>query len=432
MLKNTNISDFWKKASVLFLLIMMYRIGAHIPVPYENISLIITKINQENTNIITQTLNMFSGGAFKNFSILMFGIAPFITASIIIQTSTLFVKKYKDIKNEGAKGIITLNNHIKKLTIGIIFFQTFPVLMMIKSQEISLGMSINEATIIKDFIFDFILYFCSFASGTMFLVWLSEKITALNIGAGTSILILTAIISSLPDTIDNISLSLSGSSIHIFFIVVMLLLAFVITSLFETSVRKIPILSSNITDSSKNYITLKINITTIMPIIFVTMIFAFFHYINESINKIFDFNFIFAFKDVFGDYEIYYVLLFSIAIYIISFLYVKTQINTNEMSKNLKSSGVYIKGIKAGKNTENYLNYKIKLLTFISSTYITVVCLIPEFINSTYGIYLHLGGTTIIIMVSVSKDILESYNNDKFEEKYKNISSNIHKHVKRG
>lgn len=408
------ISDFNQRIIFLFLAIFIYRLGAHIPVPNINMELLSVYMSQTE-NMLIHTMNIFSGGAIKKMSVLMLGITPYITSSIIIQLLTLFVGKFKRIKKEGIKGQIILNKYIKRLTILMVIAQSTTIINYIASQNIN-GQSLLN-TNISSF---YISAVFSFVVGTLFLVWLSDKITKLGLGSGVSILILAAIIASLPDTINSINLLISSGSlmmIEVLFIIFCLISTFMFVTLFENSYRRIPIVSSKMDKGNKNFIPLKANLTSIMPSIFASMMIVLLLTINGFISNITKFDIILSIKSVIGDYPIYSMIFMVFLIYLISFMYVKTQINPKEMSENLKKTGVFINGIRAGKNTENYLKEKVKLLTFISASYISIVCLIPEILISKFALNFYMGGTTLIIMVSVSKEIYESYKLEKNKSK---------------
>jgi preprotein translocase subunit SecY len=415
--------DFWKKIFIVFVGIFFFRIGSHIPVPGIDpmaLSLYVTQL--EGTMI--EILNTFSGGSIKRFSILAVGITPYISASIIIQMFSFFNKHLKELKEEGERGQLKINQYTRYLTLIIAFMQAITLTSFISSQNIEgLSLVINNTIAFQ------IVAIFSLTTGSLFLLWLGEKLTEFGVGSGVSVIIFAGIISGMPETISSIFQLLKVGEINPIFMMFLaglfLGLIYLIT-LVETSQRRIKLTS---TDEYNNtgYLPLKINMAGIMPAIFATTILFIPLTFNDFIGKIFNFDVVLEFKSYFGDSPFIFLISFSALIVFFSFFYAGIIFNAKKTAANLQSSNSFVKGIRPGKPTEVFLHDTVKRLTLIGSIYMVSICLLPEILLNYFAVPFYLGGTTLLIMVLVAKEWLEQYGMSKHSEKYTDIKDTLMK-----
>jgi preprotein translocase subunit SecY len=418
--------DFWKKVLFVIGCVFVFRIGSHIPVPGINLGVLSEYIKQFDGTMV-EILNTFSGGSVKRFSILTIGIMPYISASIIIQMLSFFNPYLKQLKSEGGRGQIKLNSITKKLTLIIAVVQATSLSGFIASQGVSGEALVNSV--------DFKFYFISTVSlvtGTLFLIWLSEKLTEYGIGAGVSIIIFVSIISGTPETISAIIQLLNTGEMNKLFLILLFALfiglIYVIT-LFENSQRRIK-LSSNNKYNETNYLPLKINMAGIMPAIFASMILFVPATFNGILSEYLGFDLILSFQEYFGSSKAIFILIYALLIMFFSFFYTSVIFNPKKTAEDLQSSGSFIKGVRPGEQTESFLRKSVKRLTAIGSIYMAIICVLPEFLVSYMSIPFYLGGTSLLIMVLVSKEWISQYEMSNHSDKYKKIESKVMENFK--
>lgn len=411
---------FLKKIFFILFVILIIRIGSHLTIPTVNPMLIDFYLTNFNNDLLA-LLSTFSGGSVERFSILTIGIMPYITATIVIQLFTMGIPHFKRLKEEGEKGQLVLNSYIKYLTIITALSQGFYISGFVVSSNY-----MNTSLIMTDIVSFYLISCLSLLYGTLFLVWLGEKINEYGIGNGVSIIIFSSIIASLPNNIENIlklkELGISNAKFIFFFISIISLYYFIV--FFENSYKKIYTINPNSYDKN-NYIPYKVNLSGIMPAIFSFMLIMVPFHINDFFNNKFNIDIISNFKYYFGDYQVTFYIFILFLILCFSFFYSKTTMNTKKISDDLRRSGVIIKGLRPGNPTENYLNNIRKRLALIGGLYLFLVIIIPELINGVTNIYFYLGGTSLLIMVTVSFEIKNQYEMIKENKKENRIKKQI-------
>ncbi|UOF94623.1 MAG: preprotein translocase subunit SecY [Bacteroides sp.] len=391
--------------------ISIYRLGSYIVLP--GMDPLLYKSQNTNSYIgIFNMINMFVGDALEHFSIFSLGIMPYISASILMQLMTFFVPFFKKIQRDGIYGYNQINQWIRIITLVMSIIQG---IIFIKFQM--------PSAIIAEKGTCFILYsIILLSSGTMFIMWLSEKITLKGIGNGISIIIMTGIIIKFPYALFY-EIKSKIASYYFFPIILFELILFTLIMFFIITItqitRKIPVeYVSNIgyNNLSKNYIPLKINSSGIMPIIFAQFIMFCISLISGFLNQ----N-----RNVFDNYNsILYNVMFSVLIILFSYCYTIFIINPNNISENIKKNGGYIPNINPGIETSIYIDTILKKITLIGSLFLATIAIIPSFIinfNITNIFAQFYGGTSLIIIISSILEIIEQSKSYLIVHYYNNL-----------
>lgn len=389
-----------KKLLYTFFIIIVFRMGTTIPVPGIDTSVIKDMVDN---NSLLGLYNLFSGGAFSNFTIFALGIGPYITASIIIQLLQAGFESLKELQKSGEEGRKKISKYTRITAL---------VLAIINALGITLGI-VRNALLIKTpfFIFTVVV---TLVAASMMVMWLGDRITEKGLGNGSSVIIFVGIISRLPVDVIQISNRMQLGVLHwpvvIALIVVMLITITGVTFINE-SVRKIPVqyakrvVGRKMYGGENSHIPMKVNQSGVMPIIFASSILALPQTIallggpkmQSAVNAFFNLSTDRGFWTYRG-IEILLIILFSYFYNTISF-------NTEDITKNMKNSGGFIPGIRPGKPTENYLNSILSKITIVGAAFLGLMALIPALITHYLNIPMNLGGTSLLIIVGVALEL---------------------------
>ncbi|RKD18311.1 preprotein translocase subunit SecY [Pelobium manganitolerans] len=404
----TTLSNIWKieelRVRILYtlLILLVYRIGSFIVLPGVDPA---SLSNQEAKDGLLGLLNMFAGGSFSRASIFALGVMPYISASIVVQLLGIAVPYFQKMQKEGESGRKKIDQITRYLTIGITALQAIGY---VKSQ-IS-----PEARLISEPLFT-ISSMIILTAGTMFVMWMGEKITDKGIGNGISILIMVGIIAQLPYGIFGefmFRLNGSGGLIAFFIELVALFAVVVFTVLIIQGTRKVPvqyakkIVGNKQYGGVRQYIPLKLNAAGVMPIIFAQAIM----FIPSTIGQFFP-SAQSSLLASFSDYTSFaYNLTFAILIILFTFFYTAITINPNQMADDMKKNGGFVPGIKPGKATADFIDAIISRITFPGSIFLAIIAILPAFaiiagVNSQFAHFF--GGTSLLILVAVVLDTLQ-------------------------
>ena len=401
------IEELRKRIAYTVLLILVYRLGCYVVIPgVDPNALSIGAAANESGNSLVGLLNVFSGGAFANASIFALGVMPYITASIIIQLLGMMVPAVQKMMREGESGRRKMNNWTRLLTIGVLALQG-PAYIATQIQEGAVNLDA----------FGSMAWFTIFAtiiliSGTMFVVWLGEKITDKGLGNGVSLIIMIGIVARLPHAVLtelSARLGTGGSLIMVIVELVLLFVIFMATIAVVQAVRKIPvqyakrIIGNKQYGGVRQYIPLKMNAANVMPIIFaqalmfVPMLFA-----NVAPG------FAAAFANVAGPW---YNITLAVLVIVFTFFYTAIIINPQQMADDMKRNGGFIPGVKPGKATVSYVDGILTRITLPGSIFLALVAVMPSIAIAALGIQQEFayffGGTSLLIMVGVVLDTLQ-------------------------
>ncbi|MBY0437981.1 MAG: preprotein translocase subunit SecY [Burkholderiales bacterium] len=396
------------KRRLLFVLgaLIVYRIGTHVPVPGIDPDQLAQLFNQQRGGILDM-FNMFSGGALSRFSIFALGIMPYISASIIMQLMTVVSPHLEALKKEGEAGRRKITQYTRYGTAVLALFQAMGISVALQAQP---GLVISPGTM---FMFVTVV---TLVAGTMFLMWLGEQITERGIGNGISLIIFAGIVAGLPQAIGGtLELARTGS-FSIAFVVILMVLAVGLTCFVvfvERGQRKILVnyakrqVGRKVYGGQSSHLPLKLNMAGVIPPIFASSIILFPATISGWFGASEGMNWLKDLSGMLHPGQPVYVLLYASAIIFFCFFYTALMYNPKETADNLKKSGAFVPGIRPGDQTAKYIGDITTRLTLIGAIYITVVCLIPEFLIVRFNVPFYFGGTSLLIIVVVTMDFMQ-------------------------
>jgi preprotein translocase subunit SecY len=418
--KTGKFGDLRRRLVFLLLALVVYRIGAHIPVPGINPDQL-AQLFQGQQGGILSLFNMFSGGALSRFTVFALGIMPYISASIIMQLMTYVVPTFEQLKKEGEAGRRKITQYTRYGTLALALFQSFSIAVALES---SAGLVISPG-------FGFRLTaMISLTAGSMFLMWLGEQITERGLGNGISILIFAGIAAGLPSAIGGLLELVRTGAMNVLvalFIVAVVILVTYFVVFVERGQRKILVnyarrqVGNKVYGGQSSHLPLKLNMAGVIPPIFAssiillpTTVVSWFS-TGESMRWI---------KDIASALtpgQPIYVLLYAAAIVFFCFFYTALVFNSRETADNLKKSGAFIPGIRPGDQTARYIDKILVRLTLAGAVYITFVCLLPEFLILKYNVPFYFGGTSLLIIVVVTMDFMAQVQNYMMSQQYESL-----------
>jgi preprotein translocase subunit SecY len=395
------------KRRLLFLLgaLIVYRIGAHVPVPGIDPVQLQELFNSQKGGILDM-FNMFSGGALSRFTIFALGIMPYISASIIMQLLTVVVPQLEQLKKEGEAGRRRITQYTRYGTLVLATFQALGIAIALESQA---GLVIDPGLVFR---FTAVV---TLVTGTMFLMWLGEQITERGIGNGISLIIFAGIAAGLPSAIGG-TLELARTGTFSIPLVIILLVGALLVTAFvvfvERGQRKILVnyakrqVGRKVYGGQSSHLPLKLNMSGVIPPIFASSIILFpatlagWFGTNESAYWLRDIG------ALLHPGQPVYVLLYAAAIVFFCFFYTALVFNPRETAENLKKGGAFVPGIRPGEQTARYIEKIIMRLTLAGAIYVTLVCLLPEFLIVKWNVPFYFGGTSLLIIVVVTMDFM--------------------------
>ncbi|WP_157670822.1 preprotein translocase subunit SecY [Chitinibacter sp. GC72] len=385
--------------------LIVYRIGAHIPVPGINPVELANLFQSSQTGLLNM-FNMFSGGALSRFTVFAIGIMPYISASIIIQLAGEVLPNLKQLKREGEAGRRKLTQYTRYFTVLLATAQSFGIALMLFRQP---------NLVVMDQSLFVAVTMVSLVTGTMFLMWLGEQITERGIGNGISIIICAGIASGVPTAIgQTLSLTSQGALpillVLFLFVGVILLTAAVV--FVERGQRKVPIqyakrqVGNRLMQAQSSHLPLKLNMAGVIPPIFASSIILFPATVLSWTGNSEHFSWLKSIGDKLHPGQPLYVLCYAAAIIFFCYFYTALVFNPRETAENLKKSGAMVPGYRPGDHTAKYIEKLIMKLTLIGAIYISFVCLIPEFLILKWNVPFYFGGTSLLILVVVTMDFM--------------------------
>ena len=418
--KTGKYGDLQRRLVFLLLALVVYRIGAHIPVPGINPDQL-RQLFQGQQGGILNLFNMFSGGALSRFTVFALGIMPYISASIIMQLMGYVVPTFEQMKKEGEAGRRKITQCTRYGTVGLALFQSFGIAVALEASQglvISPGWGFRLTAVV------------SLTAGTMFLMWLGEQITERGLGNGISILIFAGIAAGLPSAVGGLlELVRTGAMSIIVALFIVLLVGGVtyFVVFVERGLRKILVnyarrqVGNKVYGGQSSHLPLKLNMSGVIPPIFASSIILLpatvvgWFSAGDSMRWL---------KDIASTLtpgQPIYVMLYAAAIIFFCFFYTGLVFNSRETADNLKKSGAFIPGIRPGEQTARYIDKILMRLTLIGAAYITAVCLLPEFLILKYNVPFYFGGTSLLILVVVTMDFMAQVQNYMMSQQYESL-----------
>jgi preprotein translocase subunit SecY len=422
--KGGKFGDLRRRLVFLLLALVVYRAGAHIPVPGIDPEQLKQLFNGQQGGILS-LFNMFSGGALSRFTVFALGIMPYISASIVMQLLTYVVPAFEQMKKEGEAGRRKITQYTRFGALGLAIFQSLGIAVAL---EASAGLVINPGMGFR------MTAVVSLTAGTMFLMWLGEQITERGLGNGISILIFAGIAAGLPSAMGGLfELVRTGAMspfISILIVVVVVLVTYFVVFV-ERGQRKILVnyarrqVGNKVYGGQSSHLPLKLNMAGVIPPIFASSIILLpATVINWFSSGETDSMVVRFFKDVSNSLapgQPIYVMLYAAAIIFFCFFYTALVFNSRETADNLKKSGAFIPGIRPGDQTARYIDKILLRLTMAGAAYITFVCLLPEFLILKYNVPFYFGGTSLLIIVVVTMDFMAQVQNYLMSQQYDSL-----------
>ncbi len=400
------------KNRVLFVLgaLLVFRIGAHIPVPGID-PVALAALFEQQKGTILDMFNMFSGGALSRFSLFALGIMPYISASIIVQLLTKVSPKLEQLNKEGAAGRRKITQYTRYGTLLLATFQAFGVAVMLETQ-VAPG---NVPVVLDPGLMFRIVTAVTLVSGTMFLMWLGEQVTERGIGNGISIIIFAGIVAGLPAAIGGtLELARTGE-MNAALIIILFALTLLVTALVvfvERGQRRITVNYAKRQQGRKmfaaqsSHLPLKVNMAGVIPPIFASSIILFPATLGGWFGSAQGMGWLQDISATLSPGQPLYVIFYALAIIFFCFFYTALMFNPKETADNLKKSGAFIPGIRPGEHTAKYIDGILGKLTLAGAIYITLVCLLPEFLILSWNVPFYFGGTSLLIIVVVVMDFM--------------------------
>ena len=400
-------------------LLIVYRIGTYIPVPGIDAVQLKSFFEQANQGI-GGMLNMFTGGAVGRMAIFALGIMPYITASIIIQLLTSMVPYLEQLKKEGEQGRKKINQYTRYGTVVLAFFQSYGIAAVIESQGLASdpGIFFRASCVI------------TLVGGTMFLMWLGEQITARGIGNGISLIIFVGIIAELPSALAQFFASGRSGALSPFIIVsvllmIILVIAFVV--FIERALRKVHIqypkrqVGMKMFGGESSNLPIKLNPSGVIPAIFASSLLLLPTTISTFAKD--DESGVLGFISAYlGPGQLLYYIFFGGMIVFFAYFYtLNVSFKTEDVADNLKKQGGFVPGIRPGERTAQYLDYVVVRLLVLGSAYLAAVCLLPEVLRSQFAIPFYFGGTSLLIVVSVTMDTITQVQSHLLAHQYEGL-----------
>ena len=418
--KSGKFGDLRRRLVFLLLALVVYRIGAHIPVPGIDPTQLQQLFKGQQGGILS-LFNMFSGGALSRFTVFALGIMPYISASIVMQLMTYVVPSLEALKKEGEAGRRKITQYTRYGTLGLAIFQSLSIAFALESSQnlvLNPGFGFRLTTV------------TSLVAGTMFLMWLGEQITERGLGNGISILIFGGIAAGLPGAVGGLLELVRTGSMSIFSCLIVIAIIGAVTFLVvfvERGQRKILVnyakrqVGNKVYGGTSSHLPLKLNMAGVIPPIFASSIILLpttlvsWFATGDSMRWL---------KDIAEELRPgrpIYVLLYSAAIIFFCFFYTALVFNSRETADNLKKSGAFIPGIRPGDQTARHIDKILSRLTLAGAVYITGVCLLPEFLNLRYNVPFYFGGTSLLIIVVVTMDFWAQVQSYVMSQQYESL-----------
>ena len=414
------------KSRLLFVLLalVVYRIGTHIPVPGIN-AVALAELFRQAQGSIVGLFNMFSGGALERFSVFALGIMPYISASIIMQLLTSVVPTLEQLKKEGESGRRKIMQYTRYGTVGLAVFQALGIAIALESQSAGgVGVVLHPGLQFK------MVTVVTLVTGTMFIMWLGEQITERGIGNGISMIIFAGIVAGLPRAIGGtLELARTGSfnpvMVLVLFVIVCAVTAFVV--FVERGQRRITVnyakrqMGRRMVAGQSSHLPLKINMSGVIPPIFASSIILFPATAASWFGQSQGMQWLRDLSTTLSPGQPIYVVLYTIAIVFFCFFYTALVFNPKDTADNLKKSGAFVPGIRPGEQTANYIDGVTSRLTLAGAIYVTLVCLLPEFLIVKWNVPFYFGGTSLLIIVVVCMDFVAQVQAHLMSHQYESL-----------
>lgn len=397
-------ADLKYRLIFVLLAIIVFRIGSYIPVPGLNPQRLQELFNGQQNNLVG-LFNMFSGGALMRFSIFALGIMPYISASIIVQLLTVLSPSLSELRKEGESGQRKINKYTRYGTVFLSAFQAIGITKMLVANGVAISAGIS-------FYFTTTL---TLVTGTMFLMWLGEQVTERGIGNGISMIIFAGIVAGLPAALGRTLEQVREGQLQVIILLLIIAAVFAVVACvvyMERAQRRITInyarrmQGGKVYSAQSSHLPLKINMAGVIPPIFASSLIMFPASIAQWFSGTKGMEWLSTLSVSLQQGQPLHMLLFGTGIIFFCFFYTALVFNPKETADNLKKSGAFIPGIRPGEQTARYIDTVMTRLTLVGAIYVTLVCLLPEFLILAWNVPFYFGGTSLLIIVVVVMDFM--------------------------
>ncbi|KFF50262.1 MULTISPECIES: preprotein translocase subunit SecY [Salinicola] len=416
----SGLSELWARLRFVFIAIVVYRIGAHIPVPGIDPDQL-AALFRENQGTILGMFNMFSGGALQRMSIFALGIMPYISASIIMQLLTAVSPQLEALKKEGEAGRRKINQYTRYGTV---------LLALIQASGMSVGL-VSQGVAYTGGISFYFTAVVTFVAGAVFLMWLGEQITEKGIGNGISLIIFAGIVAGLPSAIgQSFELARNDGAWNVLPLLALSLLAIATVAFvvfIERGQRRITVnyprrqVGNKMYAGQSSYLPLKVNMAGVIPPIFASSILLFPGSIGQWLGQSDGFEWLQVASQQLSPGAPLYIILFAAAVLFFCFFYTALVFNPKDVADNLKKSGAFLPGIRPGEQTARYVDKVMTRLTLFGALYITLVSLMPQFLVVAWQVPFYFGGTSLLIVVVVIMDFMAQVQSHLMSHQYESV-----------
>ena len=402
--QGAGMSDLWKRLRFVFMAIIVYRIGSHIPIPGIDPDRL-AQLFEQNQGTILDMFNMFSGGALERMSVFALNVIPYISAAIIMQLFSNSIPYLIELKKDGQAGRNKITQYTRYGTVILAFIQASALAVTLSSS----GLAFTPGTSF------FVSAVFSVVAGTVFLMWLGEQVSERGIGNGISIIIATSILTGIPGAIGQSLEQARQGDLNILLLIGIGLLAMIVIAIvvfIERGQRRITVnyaqrqQGRRMMQAQSSHLPFKVNMAGVIPAIFASTFLLFPASLSTWFGQSESLGFLQSISLALNPGQPLYVLVFATLIISFCFIWLALTFNTKEVSDNLKRSGVYIAGIRPAEQTANYIDAVLARLTVFGAIYLTLICLLPLALINFAGVSFYFGGTSVLIIVVVLMDFM--------------------------
>ena len=417
--QNKGMSDLWRRLRFVFLAIVIYRMGTHIPIPGIDPARLAALFDQ-NQGTILEMFNLFSGGALERMSIFALNVVPYISAAIIMQLFSNSIPYLQELKKDGQAGRNQITQYTRYGTVVLAFVQASALSVTLGAS----GLAYEPGTSF------FISAVFSVVAGTVFLMWLGEQITERGIGNGISIIIATSILTGIPGAIGQALEQARQGDLNILLLLGIGVLAMVVIAIvvfIERGQRRITVnyaqrqQGRKLMQAQASHLPFKVNMAGVIPAIFASTFLLFPASLSTWFGQAESFGFLQTISLALNPGQPLYILTFSALIISFCFIWLALTFDTKDVTDNLKKSGAFIPGIRPGDQTASYIDSVLARLTVFGSIYLTLICLLPLALINFAGVSFYLGGTSVLIIVVVLMDFMAQVQSHMMSNQYSSL-----------
>ena len=416
---NKGRGDLWRRLRFVFLAIIIYRIGTHIPIPGINPARLAALFDQ-NQGTILEMFNLFSGGALERMSIFALNVVPYISSAIIMQLFSNSIPYLQELKKDGQAGRNQITQYTRYGTVILAFVQASALAVTLGAS----GLAYQPGTSF------FISAVFSVVAGTVFLMWLGEQITERGIGNGISLIIATSILSGIPGAIGQALEQARQGDLNFLLLLgigVVAISVIAVVVFIERGQRRITVnyaqrqQGRKLLQAQASHLPFKVNMAGVIPAIFASTFLLFPASLSTWFGQAESFGFLQTISLALNPGQPLYILTFSILIISFCFIWLALTFDTKEVTDNLKKSGAFVPGIRPGDQTANYIDNVLARLTVFGSIYLTLICLLPLALINFAGVSFYLGGTSVLIIVVVLMDFMAQVQSHMMSSQYSSL-----------